>query len=99
MVAVCARYRKRKAMVSKAPCALTLISAAPDAWVQHESRHIDGRTIKGVKVDEEKLEAVSEFCYLSAGSGCELAAVTCCKASSANWCPFSPPQSAPCEQR
>ena len=31
---------------------------------------IDGRTVKGVKVDEEKLEAVSEFCYLSAGGGC-----------------------------
>ena len=28
--------------------------------------------MKGVKVDEEKLEAVSEFCYLSAGGGCEL---------------------------
>ena len=31
--------------------------------------------IEGSKVDE----AVSEFCYLSAGGGCELAAVTCCK--------------------
>ena len=35
--------------------------------------------MKGVKVDEEKLDAVSEFCYLSAGGGCELAAVTRCK--------------------
>ena len=36
--------------------------------------------MKGVKVGEEKLEAVSsEFCCLSAGGGCELAAVTCCK--------------------
>ena len=43
------------------------------------SRHIDGRTVKGVKVDEEKLEAISEFCYLCAGGGCELAVVTCCK--------------------
>ena len=34
------------------------------------------RTVKGVKVVEEKLEAVSEICYLSAGGGCELAAVT-----------------------
>ena len=36
-----------------------------------------------MKVDDEKLEAVLEFCYLgdmlSAGSGCKLAAVTCCK--------------------
>ena len=42
------------------------------------ARPIDGRTVKGVKVDEEKLEAVSEFCYLSAGGGCELAAVARC---------------------
>ena len=44
---------------------------------------IDGRTVKEVKVDDEKLEAVPEFCYLgymlSAGGGCELAAVTRCK--------------------
>ena len=43
------------------------------------ARPIDRRTVKGVKVDEEKLEAVSEICYLSAGGGCELAAVTSCK--------------------
>ena len=43
------------------------------------ARPIDGRTVKGVKVDEEKLEAISEFCYLCAGGGCELAAVTYCK--------------------
>ena len=35
VVAVCAGY-KRKAMASRAPCALTLISGAPDAWVQHD---------------------------------------------------------------
>ena len=35
--------------------------------------------MKGVKVDEEKREAVSEFCYLSVGGGCGLAAVTRCK--------------------
>ena len=39
--------------------------------------------MKEMKVDDEKLEAVPEFCYLgdmlSAGGGCELAAVTCCK--------------------
>ena len=47
------------------------------------ARPIDGRMIKEVEVDDEKLEAVPEFCYLedmlSAGSGCELAAVTRCK--------------------
>ena len=37
------------------------------------ARHTDGRTVKGVKVDEEKLEAVPEFCNLSAGGDCELA--------------------------
>ena len=72
VVAVCAGYTRR-AMASMAPfldfrCTRCLGTA----------RHIDGRTVKGVKVDEEKLEAVSEFCYLSAGVGCELAAVTCC---------------------
>ena len=41
------------------------------------ARPIDGRTVKAVKVDDEKLEAVSEFCNLSAGGGCELAAITC----------------------
>ena len=35
--------------------------------------------MKRVKVDEEKLEAVSEFCDLSAGGGFELVAVTRCK--------------------
>ena len=39
--------------------------------------------MKEVKADDEKLEAVQEFCYLgdmlSAGGGCELAAVTRCK--------------------
>ena len=28
------------------------------------ARPIDERTVKGVKLDEEKREAVSEFCYL-----------------------------------
>ena len=41
---------------------------------------IDQRIVKGVKVDEGKLEAVSEFCYLTAGGGSDLvAAVTRCK--------------------
>ena len=47
------------------------------------ARTFDGRMIKEVEVDDEKLEAVPEFCYLgdmlSAGGGCELAAVTRCK--------------------
>ena len=49
-----------------------------------------------VKVEKDKLEAVTEFCYLwdmlSAGGGCELAAVTQCicdksnrKAMNRNW--------------
>ena len=33
--AVCARYT-RKEMALRAPCALTLILGAPDAWVQHD---------------------------------------------------------------
>ena len=56
-----------------------------------KAQPIDGQTVKEVKVDDEKLEAVPEFCYLgdmlSAGGGCELAAVTC--QSSANCSPFS----------
>ena len=51
-----------------------------------------------VKVEKEKLEAVSEFCYLgdmlSAGGRCELAAVTPCKCDKGKFCnlptPFSP---------
>ena len=43
-----------------------------------------------VKVGKEKLEAVSEFCYLgdtlSAGGGCELAAVTLCKCDIGKFC-------------
>ena len=43
-------------------------------------RPIDGRLVKEVLVDEEKVEAVPELCYLgdmfSAGGGCEPAAVT-----------------------
>ena len=45
-----------------------------------KARPIDGRLVKEVLVDGEKVEAVPEFCYLgymlSAGGGCELAAVT-----------------------
>ena len=51
-----------------------------------------------VKVEIEKLEAVSEFCYLgdmlSAGGCCELAAVTPCECDKGKFCyqplPFSP---------
>ena len=46
-----------------------------------KARPIDGRLVKEVLVDDETVEAVPEFCYLrgmlSAGRGCELAAVTC----------------------
>ena len=41
--------------------------------------------MKEVQVDDETVEAVPEFCYLgdmlSAGGGCELAAVTRCKST------------------
>ena len=50
-----------------------------------KARPIDGRLVKEVLVDDETVEAVPEFCYLgdvlSAGGGCELAAVTCCKSA------------------
>ena len=41
--------------------------------------------MKEVLVDDKKVEAVPEFCYLgdmlSAGGGCELATVTHCKSA------------------
>ena len=47
------------------------------------ARTIDGRQSLEVEVGNEKLEVVPEFCYLgdmlSAGGGCELAAITRCK--------------------
>ena len=50
-----------------------------------KARPIDGRLVKEVLVDDEKDEAVPEFCYLgdmfSAGGDCELAAVTHCKSA------------------
>ena len=50
-----------------------------------KARPIDGRLVKEVQVDDETVEAVPEFCYLgdmlSAGGGCELAAVTHCKSA------------------
>ena len=43
-----------------------------------------------VKVEKEKLEALSKFCYLgdmlSAGGGCKLAAVTPCKCDKDKFC-------------
>ena len=59
-----------------------------------KARPIDGRTVKEVKVDDEKLEAVPEFCYLgdmlSAGGGCKLAAVTRCKCVLGKFCQLLP---------
>ena len=50
-----------------------------------KARPIDGRLVKEVLVDDEKVEAVPEFCYmgdrLTAGVGWELAAVTHCKSA------------------
>ena len=47
------------------------------------ARAIDEREVSEAEVGNEKLEVVSEFCYLgdmlSAGGGCELAAITRCK--------------------
>ena len=45
-----------------------------------KARPIDGRLVKEVQVDDEIVKAIPEFCYLgdmlSAGGGCELAAVS-----------------------
>ena len=51
-----------------------------------KARPKDGMLVKEVLVDDEKVEAVPEFCYLGdmrfAGGGCELAAaVTHCKSA------------------
>ena len=50
-----------------------------------KARPIDGRLVKKILVDDEKVEAVPEFCYLGdmrfAGGDCELAAVTHCKSA------------------
>ena len=49
------------------------------------ARPIDGRPLKEVKVGDETLEVVPDFCYLgdslSSGGGCELAAITRCKSA------------------
>ena len=68
---------------------------------------IDGQTVKEVMVDDEKMEALPEFCYLGdmlyAGGGCELAAVTGCKCAGGQVPPTASPshkpQCVPCYQR
>ena len=67
---------------------------------------MDGRTVKEVKVDDEKLEAVPEFSYLgdmlSGGGGCKMAAVTRCKCAWGKFrqlLGFSLTALAPCGQR
>jgi hypothetical protein len=49
------------------------------------ARPVDGRPQTEVAIGEEKLEVVSDFCYLgdtlSSGGGCELAAITRCKSA------------------
>ena len=58
------------------------------------ARAIDGREVSEVEVGNEKLEAVPEFCYLgdmlSAGGGCELAAITRCKCAWGKFCQLLP---------
>ena len=80
MVAACAGYTI-KCSDTKGPlhpdpdfrCTQCLGTAQPN----------DGRTVKEVKVDEEKHEAVPKFCYLgdmlSVGGGCQIAAITQCE--------------------
>ena len=52
---------------------------------QGTARPIDGRPIKEAEIGADKLEVVAEFCYLgdmlSAGGGCELAAIKRCKSA------------------
>ena len=66
------------------------------------ARAIGGRQSLEVEVGNEKLEVVPEFCYigdmLSAGCGCELAAITHCKCAWGkfrNCFPFSPTAKCP----
>ena len=70
----------KNAVALKDPCAVPDFSCAACLG---KTRPIDGRLVKEVLVDDEKVEAVPEFCYLgdmlSAGGGCKLAAVTHCK--------------------
>ena len=58
------------------------------------ARAIDEREVSEVEVGNEKLEVVPEFCYLgdmlSAGGGCELAAITRCKCAWGKFCQLLP---------
>ena len=70
----------RNAVALRDPCTLTLSSSAPDAL---GLLGLLMKEVSEVEVGHEKLEVVPEFCYLgdmlSAGGGCELAAITRCK--------------------
>ena len=50
------------------------------------ARPVDGRKITEVQMGNDKLEVVTDFCYLgdmiSAGGGCELSSITRCKSAS-----------------
>ena len=58
------------------------------------ARPVDGRLVKEVMIGNEKLEVVSESCYLgdmlSAGVGCELASITRCKCAWTKFCQLHP---------
>ena len=58
------------------------------------ARVFDGREVSEVEVGNEKLEVVLMFCYLgdmlSAGGGCELAAITRCKCAWDKFCQLLP---------
>ena len=80
VVAACTGYT-RNSVASRVP-----LHPDPDFRCTRclgKAQTIDGITVKKLKVDDEKQEAGPEFCYLgdmlSAGGGCELAAVTNCK--------------------
>ena len=58
------------------------------------ARAIYEREVSEVEVGNEKLEVLPEFCYqgdmLSAGGGCELAAITRCKCAWGKFCQLHP---------
>ena len=76
----CKRWVHKKCSGIKGPWALTLSSGAPDTLGVGTAQAIDEREVSEVEVGNEKLQVVPEFCYLgdmlSAGGGCELAAIT-----------------------
>ena len=67
----------RNAVALRDPCTFRCVRCLETA------RAIDEREVSEVEVGNEKLGVVQEFCYLgdmlSAGGGCELAAITRCK--------------------